>query len=191
MAAEFVLTQVDDGRSLAALIVGQIPIRARICSPVMARSPSRRSHPASLPRQSWIASPKRAKKKQRTKVLIMLRGRCRSFFTSPEGRGRREAPGEGLRSIDGAKPLTRIAKAIRPLPAGEVHTARFIRAGRAKPGSELAMTKQKVSCKYIKSRASACCEISSAHDHQPLAAAENAATSESRVNRSARASMIT
>jgi len=87
----------------------------------------------------------RAKKKQQIKELILLRGRCRWFFTSPEGRGRREAPGEGLRSIDGAKPLTRIAlamlciaRAIRPLPAGEVHTAPFIGADRAKPGTELA-----------------------------------------------------
>jgi len=48
---------------------------------------------------------------------------CALLFTSPEGRGRREAPGEGLRSIDGAEPLTRIAKAIRPLPAGKVNIA--------------------------------------------------------------------
>ncbi|GCC45165.1 hypothetical protein chiPu_0029380, partial [Chiloscyllium punctatum] len=41
-------------------------------------------------------------------------------FTSPKGRGRRAAPGEGSRSNDGAKPLTRIADAIRPLPLGEV-----------------------------------------------------------------------
>jgi len=41
-------------------------------------------------------------------------------FTFPFGRGRREAPGEGFRSIDGAQPLTRIARAIRPLPMGEV-----------------------------------------------------------------------
>ena len=73
-----------------------------------------------------------AKKKQRIKALILLRGRCRWLSTSPEGIGRREAPGEGLRSIDGAKPLTRIAKAIRPLPTGEVPTARSLkRVGRS------------------------------------------------------------
>src|ERR1700704_4912903 len=45
--------------------------------------------------------------------------RRRPSFTSPFGRGRREAPGEGFRSIERAYPLTRIANAIRPLPMGE------------------------------------------------------------------------
>src|SRR5262245_7142859 len=41
--------------------------------------------------------------------------------TSPRGRGRREAPGEGIRSHERPQPLTRIASvdAIRPLPQGE------------------------------------------------------------------------
>jgi hypothetical protein len=61
-------------------------------------------------------------------------GATGSLFTSPMGRGRRAAPGEGLRPNDRAKPLTRIASddAIRPLPAGEVATARFIPSGSTK-----------------------------------------------------------
>ena len=41
-------------------------------------------------------------------------------ITYPMGRGRRAAPGEGISSLVGVKPLTRIANAIRPLPMGEV-----------------------------------------------------------------------
>src|SRR5258708_38218618 len=40
-------------------------------------------------------------------------------FTSPIGRGRRVAPGEGLRSLVGAAPPHPICFANRPLPAGE------------------------------------------------------------------------
>src|SRR5216683_377657 len=56
------------------------------------------------------------------------------LFTSPTGRGRRAAPGEGIRSIDTPKPLTRIASddAIRPLPAGEVTNRPFHPSGSAK-----------------------------------------------------------
>ena len=55
------------------------------------------------------------------------------LFTSPCGRGRRVAPGEGIGSIDTPKPLTRIASddAIRPLPAGEVTNRPFHPTGSA------------------------------------------------------------
>src|SRR5258708_33776163 len=64
------------------------------------------------------------------------------LFTSPMGRGRRAAPGEGIRFIDTQKPLTRITSddAIRPLPAGEVTNRPFHPAGSAKGWSQLAMT---------------------------------------------------
>src|SRR5216683_2371560 len=61
-------------------------------------------------------------------------GATRFLFTFPMGRGRRAAPGEGIRSIDTPKPLTRIASddAIRPLPAGEVTNRPFHPPGSAK-----------------------------------------------------------
>jgi hypothetical protein len=65
----------------------------------------------------------------------MLRGRCGGVALHlSHGRGRRAAPGEGIRSIDTPKPLTRIASvdAIRPLPAGEVTDRPFHPSGSAK-----------------------------------------------------------
>jgi hypothetical protein len=68
--------------------------------------------------------------------------------TSPMGRGRRAAPGEGIRSIDTPKPLTRIASddAIRPLPAGEVTNRPFHPSGSAKAGTKLAASPHATSC---------------------------------------------
>src|SRR5690348_11444886 len=47
-----------------------------------------------------------------------------SGITSPVGRGRRAAPGEGLRSLVRPEPLTRFAAQNRPLPMGEVNQVR-------------------------------------------------------------------
>ena len=65
-----------------------------------------------------------------------------ALFTSPMGRGRRAAPGEGIPFIDTQKPLTRITSddAIRPLPAGEVTNRPFHPDESAKGRYQLAMT---------------------------------------------------
>src|SRR5438045_9104965 len=48
----------------------------------------------------------------------------RALFTSPVGRGRRVAPGEGLRSLVREEPLTRFAPQIDLSPRGEVKRMR-------------------------------------------------------------------
>src|ERR1700682_3385595 len=76
----------------------------------------------------------------------LRRGATGFLFTSPMGRGRRAAPGEGIRFIDTQKPLTRITSddAIRPLPAEEVTNRPFHPAGSAKGQYQLAMTASSV-----------------------------------------------
>jgi hypothetical protein len=52
-----------------------------------------------------------------------FRDETRGHLTSPGGEGRREAPGEGLRSTDRAKSLTRSLRSRPPPRWGEVAAA--------------------------------------------------------------------
>src|SRR5215471_10947336 len=75
--------------------------------------------PATADLAACPARSERPTARLRDKIVRRDASNCSSGFGAlPLPRG--EGWGEGVRSIDGAKPLTRIAKAIRPLPMGKV-----------------------------------------------------------------------